>query len=287
MENAFFVNGVFETVFDEILRAQNTLGASFCYLQPYSSGRMVYLAKSQPNEEKPIRLLASLTTSLNLVSHEAEVVGWEDKRELMKDPDRLLYLNERIIQFQPKENEVYLQLDDGKTPINFLSIRNLKKLDSPFTTSSLIKASNGRPLEHRSRAGGWSKVLNPPEWSGKLTSRFEEELDADLQKEVKKSLASSATNRRKRLKESSPKPKQVQVISKAYIRNADVIAEVLHRASGICEECGRDAPFTRASNLTPYLEVHHIIPLSENGEDTVANAIALCPNCHREAHFGV
>jgi 5-methylcytosine-specific restriction protein A len=34
------------------------------------------------------------------------------------------------------------------------------------------------------------------------------------------------------------------------------------------------------------LEVHHKKQLSEGGEDTVENAIALCPNCHREAHYG-
>ncbi|WP_163591073.1 HNH endonuclease, partial [Klebsiella variicola] len=38
---------------------------------------------------------------------------------------------------------------------------------------------------------------------------------------------------------------------------------------------------------TPFLEVHHIEWLSNGGEDSVENAIALCPNCHRQAHFGV
>lgn len=33
-------------------------------------------------------------------------------------------------------------------------------------------------------------------------------------------------------------------------------------------------------------EVHHKVPLSAGGDDTVENAIALCPNCHRKAHFG-
>jgi len=37
---------------------------------------------------------------------------------------------------------------------------------------------------------------------------------------------------------------------------------------------------------TPYLEVHHRVPLAENGEDTVENAVAICPNCHRKAHDG-
>ena len=46
------------------------------------------------------------------------------------------------------------------------------------------------------------------------------------------------------------------------------------------------APFNRDSNDTEYLEVHHKLPLAENGDDTVENAIALCPNCHRHAHYG-
>jgi len=29
------------------------------------------------------------------------------------------------------------------------------------------------------------------------------------------------------------------------------------------------------------------VPLSEGGEDTLENAIALCPNCHRKMHYGI
>jgi 5-methylcytosine-specific restriction protein A len=35
-----------------------------------------------------------------------------------------------------------------------------------------------------------------------------------------------------------------------------------------------------------YLEAHHIIALSGAGRDTVDNVIALCPEHHREAHYG-
>ncbi|CAN0604767.1 unnamed protein product, partial [Ectocarpus sp. 12 AP-2014] len=42
----------------------------------------------------------------------------------------------------------------------------------------------------------------------------------------------------------------------------------------------------RRENGEPFLEVHHIIPLAESGHDAVENTMALCPNCHREAHFG-
>ncbi|SFB88291.1 HNH endonuclease [Marinospirillum celere] len=52
------------------------------------------------------------------------------------------------------------------------------------------------------------------------------------------------------------------------------------------QACGTPAPFNRKSDGTPYLEVHHKTPLALGGEDTVENAIALCPNCHRKAHYG-
>lgn len=62
--------------------------------------------------------------------------------------------------------------------------------------------------------------------------------------------------------------------------------KVLRRANGVCEQCGDKAPFIRRSDNIPYLEVHHKVMLSEGGEDTVVNAHALCPNCHREVHYG-
>lgn len=94
-------------------------------------------------------------------------------------------------------------------------------------------------------------------------------------------------NRLERLKKASKKPRKINIISPNYERNPDVIVEVLNRANGFCERCKNQAPFIRKSDNTSYLEVHHIIPLSKDGEDTVENAVALCPNCHRELHFGI
>ncbi|WP_394696244.1 HNH endonuclease [Pseudoxanthomonas japonensis] len=71
-----------------------------------------------------------------------------------------------------------------------------------------------------------------------------------------------------------------------FDRNPDVVAEVLYKAKGRCEVCKRPAPFAKRLDGTPYLEVHHKVQLAHGGEDTVANALALCPNCHRRAHHG-
>ena len=89
-----------------------------------------------------------------------------------------------------------------------------------------------------------------------------------------------------RLSQARRLPEKVLVQTHVYARNPDVVAEVLLRANGICEMCTEPAPFRRKSDGTPYLEVHHKIQLADNGEDTVQNAIAACPNCHRRAHYG-
>lgn len=108
-----------------------------------------------------------------------------------------------------------------------------------------------------------------------------ENLDAAVQK----SLKSSADERRERLSGANRQPEQVVVLTRAFRRNPDVIAEVLLQAGGTCEGCGQSAPFQRADGR-PYLEVHHRRRLADGGEDSVENAIALCPNCHRERHYG-
>jgi len=87
-------------------------------------------------------------------------------------------------------------------------------------------------------------------------------------------------------------PKLKKVVTFSYIRNPHIVAQALFRAQGKCEKCGKNAPFRRHSDGTPYLEVHHKIPLSEQANrednlDTLENVLALCPNCHRKAHFGL
>jgi len=70
-----------------------------------------------------------------------------------------------------------------------------------------------------------------------------------------------------------------------FQRDSAVKAWVLKNAKGKCECCDQAAPFHGADGF-PYLEVHHIRQLADKGSDTVTNAIALCPNCHREMHYG-
>lgn len=108
----------------------------------------------------------------------------------------------------------------------------------------------------------------------------------DLAVEVKTSLRDSPEARSTRLSSAQDTPAAIVRLVIDYKRNPDVIAEALYRADGVCQKCKAQAPFKRAKDSSPYLEVHHVIQLAHGGPDNVENVIALCPNCHRESHFG-
>ena len=68
-----------------------------------------------------------------------------------------------------------------------------------------------------------------------------------------------------------------------FIRSSEVVKETRKRANGVCQYCNQPAPFIDKKG-NPYLEVHHIIWLSRDGEDSTGNTVALCPNCHSRMH---
>lgn len=68
------------------------------------------------------------------------------------------------------------------------------------------------------------------------------------------------------------------------LRSNAIREYALKRSVGRCEGCSEPAPFRTASG-TPYLEVHHMLQVADDGPDEPENVIALCPNCHRRAHL--
>ncbi|RIJ17142.1 HNH endonuclease [Henriciella mobilis] len=80
-------------------------------------------------------------------------------------------------------------------------------------------------------------------------------------------------------------PDRRDVTTSAFVRDPQVRRDCLRRAQGRCENCGSQGFKTPSGAL--YLETHHIQPLAEGGADTLSNVIALCPNDHRRAHYGL
>lgn len=78
----------------------------------------------------------------------------------------------------------------------------------------------------------------------------------------------------------SDDPPRVPTISSKVKRDPKVRKEVIKRAINGCEResCGDKRRYTG------FLDVHHILGVEKS--DRVWNCVALCPNCHREAHYG-
>ena len=286
MGTALFFNGVYEDVFACILNRKGMKGTEEAFLQPHSGYVIRMLANRTPTPDSAIRLYASTTQHLSLVSYTAEIIRWEDKRKL--STSRRKEVGEYLEMYQAEELSLFHGTDQeiGDKPVNLLTVRELKRFDTPVPASLLRKTSDGLPLKSRTRAGGWSEVYDDIWALLDLPVETEETHEADLGQQVEKSRGLSDEKLRARLATAPKIPARVQVVSVGYRRNPDVIAAVLRRANGLCESCANRAPFTRRSDDSPYLEVHHRVPLSEGGEDTLANAEGLCPNCHREAHYG-
>jgi len=290
VNRALFSNGVFVDVLEEILTAQNNDKDLVCYLQPYSGRIIKFLEKNDFNKNSSVTFYLSTTTNLNQICYTADIIGWDNKKNLINEKEKLEKYNRQIAQNQPIQQRVYFYSDEKQTKecVNIIAVKNLRKLSIPFQTGNLIKISDNIPLKPRTQAGGWSVVQKLPIGLLEATdSAIKEKKDEELFSKVLESLKDSPETRRERLKVANKTPEIIQIISKGYKRNPDVIAEVLAKANGICERCKSQAPFIRKKDNTPYLEVHHKLTLAEGGEDTVNNSEALCPNCHREVHFGV
>ena len=102
---------------------------------------------------------------------------------------------------------------------------------------------------------------------------------SDLSLEELKNKALESTNHSQGV---TPKERIIQYRE----RSQAVKLYALKRANGVCEACGNKAPFMTAKG-EPYLEVHHTRRLSDGGPDHPEWVAAICPNCHRRAHYGL
>jgi len=284
---ALFINGIYDSVLAEILDAQNARGGGESFLQPHSGSAISMLRERLPNPSSPVTLYVSTVENLTKICHIAEIVKWEDKRKISESRRQIVlrYLQ----QYQLEECDLLT----GKTPadrksVNLITIRNLQRLAICPPTSLLIKESDHLPLKERTIPGGWSEVFERDDLAVFTipSTETEESSNRRLTEEIRRARNLDADALRLRLADASKIPERVEIVSVGYRRNADVIVAVLNRANGVCERCRKPAPFLRKADGTPFLEVHHQTPLAEGGEDTTENALALCPNCHREVHHG-
>lgn len=79
-------------------------------------------------------------------------------------------------------------------------------------------------------------------------------------------------------------------VSVNYSRNHKIAISRFQKANFCCEATGEKS-FVAESTGKPFVEAHHLIPVSlqdefENGLDRIENVFALSPNAHRAIHHG-
>lgn len=171
------------------------------------------------------------------------------------------------------------------------SIDNIKELisnDKIWQHYRLASLKVDSSVSIRSERKDWleGKFLIKDIFNGQQLTLDPKTLDQIFERELKISTNDSKQRRQERLKQANKKPISTIAQTRVFLRNADVVVEVLQRANGVCDYCQKPAPFVKDSDGKGFLEVHHIKPLADNGDDTIDNAVALCPNCHRQAHHG-
>lgn len=113
---------------------------------------------------------------------------------------------------------------------------------------------------------------------------IEEETYDKITKQREKNASKIDVSKLKQLAENAGKEKSSRTVeTQVYDRDPIVNEYVKQRANGICDLCDEPAPF-ETKDGKPFLECHHVKYLSKGGTDTIDNAVALCPNCHRKIH---
>jgi 5-methylcytosine-specific restriction protein A len=79
-------------------------------------------------------------------------------------------------------------------------------------------------------------------------------------------------------------PERRAYVRSIIARNKTLAEAVKREANYRCERCGSITPWMTTAGK-PYVEVHHIIPLGDDGFDNLANMIAVCSDCHKQLHY--
>lgn len=80
------------------------------------------------------------------------------------------------------------------------------------------------------------------------------------------------------------KPEIVSKVMNVRQRNATLVKKLKKLYNGKCQITGKTYTFKKEDGEY-YCELHHLIPLGEDGSDSYANAIIVSPLIHRMLHY--
>lgn len=163
---------------------------------------------------------------------------------------------------------------------------SLNKLNK-FLNSNLIKESKvDKKGFYRASLKTYERYLSF------LTNENEEKLDfeMDFQSNLFRDDQLSVEKPIAQKHKEKPKIKQVNNLL-SYVRDPYQAYLIKEKSEWLCDYDSTHITFINKSNNKQYVEAHHLIPMSYQGEyeysiDILSNLVSLCPNCHKKIHYG-
>lgn len=177
--------------------------------------------------------------------------------------------------YESRDNGITLFLFEVLKPTQYIYQGEVELAQEPYMSTQVQKDFGMRevcifPLKVKNKISSVAIEMN-------ILQDREKKLERKMKRENLHDLKQKASM-------AKGQPSKRKVYTNAFERNPYVKEYTLRKSNGICQLCKLQAPFQDKSGH-PYLEVHHIEWLSKGGDDTIENAIALCPNCHRKMHI--
>lgn len=178
--------------------------------------------------------------------------------------------------------------DSSNIPSNEILIRDLQKLINEYTKlKSFIGNRTTNEFNDFILLNSDNKFLDNVEEDTKFTIKTQEIISnsSSLQYELlPKEIIDEPTP--------IPTPVIKSVGNKIWPRNAKIAANSLIHSNYTCSFNINHFSFTSNKTKKPYMEPHHLIPLSEQDNfsvslDVEANIVSLCSNCHNCIHYGI
>lgn len=204
--------------------------------------------------------------------------------------DQVLQGNQNKTLYESEHNGIHVHLFEVLRPAEYIYRGEVKLVEKPYQKNQ--NDDNGRPRKvwmFPIKPIHSDQVATPKKYTIPATKATISKVDTEklLEKNADNPdfieglnddiLKAAAAARGKK----NPSERTVTTTQKE--RDAYVSEHVKRRTKGICDLCNNPAPF-KDKKGKPYLESHHVKWLADGGEDTIENAVGLCPNCHKKMH---
>lgn len=181
------------------------------------------------------------------------------------------------------QNKTLAESDHNGVEVHLFEVFDATK----YTYQGVVKLA-GKPYqeiqsgEDENRRKVWMFPLKKVDQQTAVDEKsFEHYLEH--QRRIAQTMSGAALKAKAEEQSSKKRVAHRSVMSDTYIRDPYIARYAKERANSVCQLCEMPAPFVDENDM-PYLESHHIVWLSQEGEDTIENTVALCPNCHRRMH---